>query len=489
MFQSAGYQIIGGSTLTLGDVAGVDVAALTHARIDTVIAGSNGLTKTGNGTLFLGSAGNTYTGDTVINAGTVVITNEGQLGASTTTISINGIAQTGQPGFTGGQLIVNGLTGPVTMNREISVSGRGPGAVNAVGGLTSIGNNTFNGDINISGTASEGRVASNIGIATINGDVYLGSGTANIFLGNGSFIVNGQVSGFDTAGDRFIKTGGSVASTLWLTNASNDFRQTLRVDSGTVRVSGPNALAALGVSTSSQSLDSNGGFFEIHSDTTDFSSKNFRKRGNGGGIFVDHDFGSTVVAQTVMFGDLLLDANASFTLNGRNGFGATFAPADGKVTWTNGGTGALTNNSNGVLTLNANIERVSETGARSFTVTGNGETVITGNLLQLGTGAVTLEKRGRGILTIGGTAGTYEGITNIREGTLSVSSLAALGTNSTIKIGGTGGTSLPALTVTAALEYTGAGEVSTKVIELQGTTGGANLLGNGTGGLTLTSNL
>ncbi|MEZ5385664.1 MAG: autotransporter-associated beta strand repeat-containing protein [Prosthecobacter sp.] len=489
MFQTTGYQITGANTLTLGDVARVDVAAFSNARIDSVIAGSAGLLKTGNGTLFLGSAGNTYMGDTVITGGALVITDQSQLGSSTNTISVYGIANTGNPGFSGGTLVVDGSLSPVTITREIGLHGRGPGAANNSGALVSIGNNTFNGDINIAGPGSEARAVATHGITTVNGDIYLGSSAANVFHGNGNWIVNGRVSGSDTAGDRFVKTGNSIGSTLWLTNPDNDFRQTIRVDSGSVRVSGPNALAALGVSTSGQSLDSNGGYIEIHSDSLDFSTKNFRKRGNGGGIFVDHDFGSTLVGQTILFRDLLMDANAIFTLNGRNGFGLTFTPVDGKVTWTNGGNATFTNNSNGVLTIDANVERASETGARSFIVAGHGEFILTGNLLQLGTGDVTLDKRGRGTLTIGGNAGTYEGITNIREAHLSVSSLGLWQLTAPSRWGGTGGSGLPANTVTAALEYTGAGEVSNKVIDLQGTTGGAILLGNGTGGLTLTSNL
>jgi len=479
MFQSTGYQITGANTLTLGDVARVDVAAFTNARIDSVIAGSAGFLKTGNGTLFLGSGGNTYSGDTVINAGALVITNQDQLGTSGTAISINGIAQTGNPGYTGGQLVVNGVsgTGPVTMTREISISGRGPGAANASGGLVSVGNNTFNGDISLGGPASEGRILATHGTTTINGDMFLGTGAANLFFGNGNFIVNGRISGIDTAGDRFIKSGLLIGTTLWLTNSTNDFRQPVRVDSGTIRVSGPNALGALGNSTSTQALDSNGAFFEIHTDVTDFSTKSFRKRGNGGGIFADHDFGSTLLNQNILLNDLLLDANASFQVNARNGYGVTFTPADGVVNWTNGGTGALTNNGNGVLQINADINRLNETSARTFTITGNGTTVLNGNLLQTGTGAVSLVKSGTGVARILGTASTATGTTTISAGTLEVAAITSL-SSGTLNIGN-------ATTTSGALTYIGAGETSGKTINLNTTTASVFLNNDGTGALIL----
>lgn len=483
IFTTTGYNIAGG-TLTLAPPTGspspaINVAAFTNATISSILGGGSGLTKIGNGTLFLTNNGNTYAGDTVINAGALVITNQSQLGATGTVISINGIGNTGNPGFTGGQLVVNGVssTGPVTMTREISIGARGPGAANASGGLVSIGSNTFNGDLVLSSPVAEGRILATPGVTTINGDIYLGTGAGNVFLGNGNFIVNGQISGIDIAGDRFVKTGNLIATTLWLTNAANDFRQTIRVDSGTIRVSGPNALGALGTSTSTQALDSNGAFFEIHTDATDFSTKSYRKRGNGGGIFADHDFGSTLLNQNLVFNDLLLDANASFQVNARNGYGVTFTPADGVISWANGGTGALTNNGNGVLLINADINRLSETNARTFTITGNGTTILNGNLLQTGTGAVSLTKAGTGVTRILGIASTATGTTSITNGTLELAAMTSL-PSGTINIGN-------ATTTAGALTYIGAGETSGKAIHLNTTTGNVLINNNGTGALIL----
>lgn len=474
VFTSSDYNLDGG-ILTLGDVAKVNVAPFSRATIASVIAGTRGLTKTGNGTLFLTSpSGNTYSGDTVIRAGTVVITNENQLGTATTAIGIHGIAGTGNPGYSGGQLVVDGTAAPVTMTREIGISGRGPGTANGVGGLMSVGSNIFNGDITLGGPASEGRVLASHGTTIVNGGVLLGAGGANYFLGNGNFIVNGLVSGTDTAGDRFIKAGHIFTSTLWLTNPANDYRSPTRIDSGTIRVT---TSAVLGVSTSTQAIDLNGGVLEIHQDAGDFSGKGVRKRGNSGGIFVDHAFGSTVLNQTIDFGNLLLDANASLTLSGRNGFGATFTGASGTINWGNGGTGAFTNNSNGLLTINAHINRLTETNARTFTFTGSGNTVFNGELQQTGTGAVSLVKDGVGILTMLGTASTATGSGTINAGTLRVMALTAL-PEGILNIGN-------ATTTSGSLEYMGAGETSSKAINLNTTTASAYIHANGTGPLVL----
>jgi autotransporter-associated beta strand protein len=73
ILNTTGY-VVTGNTLTLSAPAGasspsVYVRDFTNATVSSLIAGTDGLTKTGNGTLFLTNNANTYTGDTVINAG------------------------------------------------------------------------------------------------------------------------------------------------------------------------------------------------------------------------------------------------------------------------------------------------------------------------------------------------------------------------------------------------------------------------------------
>ena len=170
-FNTSGYTVTNGgntaNTLTLTDKAVIEVKDLGNsATVGAAIQGTSGLTKSGNGVLFLTNNANAYTGDTVINGGSLVITDQGQLGAGTTTISVNGFANTGNPGYSGGQLVIQGGIAGITVDRGISVAGRGPGSANGTGGLISIGNNTLTGDLVIGSTGSEARVMATPGNTT-----------------------------------------------------------------------------------------------------------------------------------------------------------------------------------------------------------------------------------------------------------------------------------------------------------------------------------
>jgi len=173
-FNTTGYTITNGGTpsdtITLTDRAIVEVKDLGNsATVGAAIAGTSGLTKTGNGVLFLTNSANSYSGDTVINGGSLVITDQEQLGTGASTISVNGFSNTGNPGLSGGQLVLQGGLVGLTIDRGISVTGRGPGAFNATGGLISIGNNTINGDVVLSSTGTESRVMATPGNTTIAG--------------------------------------------------------------------------------------------------------------------------------------------------------------------------------------------------------------------------------------------------------------------------------------------------------------------------------
>ena len=171
---TSGAFSLDGSTLTLAAPTGattptVSVNTGVRATISSLVAGVSGLTKTGNGTLVLSNNGNTFTGDIAIRGGNLVVTNAGQLGLGTSAIGILGYGNTGNPGFSGGSLIIQGaisspMTG-LTIAREISGSGRGPGAANAAGAIMSIGNNTFTGGITL-GNGNEARLFASSGITT-----------------------------------------------------------------------------------------------------------------------------------------------------------------------------------------------------------------------------------------------------------------------------------------------------------------------------------
>lgn len=458
----------------VGDVGIVNVGFGSSLTINSEITGTSGLGKVGNGTLVLTNNANSYTGQTTVNAGTLVVTNQGQLGTSTSTVSVGGVSGFG---FTGGTLWLQGGINGMDFDRNISLSGRGPNTVGAA--LVLSGNdNVLNGSIGFTNT-TESRVVSIYGTSTLNGRVQVASGTSSLFGGGGNVVVNGQVVGGNEAQDRLIKFSGILASTMVLNNNSNTFLGGIRIDgSASVRVA---QNGALGNSTLIQALDMNGGLLEVRTDAPDFSSRNVRIRGNTNTIYVDRAVGGSGFDQTVAFGNLRMDANSVMNVIGRNGYDVTFTGPSGVIPWINGNPTTISNLGNGLLTINASIERASETTARTLTFGGNGDILMTGDVRQLGTGAVSLTKTGQGTFWLQGTASTATGTTLINQGTLAINRFGGL-TTGQLNIGN-------ATTTAGILQYlgeagTGAGEITTKNILLNTTTGNVVILADQTGSAT-----
>jgi autotransporter-associated beta strand protein len=466
-----------------------------RATISALLAGSSGFTKAGNGALVLSGNNASLSGDIAIKGGTVIITNANQLGSLTgTAISITGVGGTGSPGYSGGALLLQGSgisagsTAGITLNREVSISGRGPGAANVTGGLVSIGYNTLAGGLTLASAAGDSRISASHGTTTVTGPVFLGTGAIAGFQGNGNFNLSGKVSGFEVSDDRFYKTGGIVASTLWLQNGNNDFRSTVRVDSGTVRVA---SVGALGLNTSSTSVDLVNGTLEVRTDAASgfTGQKNIRVRNNSTGtIFVDRDLSGplslgngSLQNQTVTFGSLTREAGgnaANFTFNGRNGYNTITTSATPAAADYRGIT--VTNNSSGTVTLaGGDVWRANSATASTYTVTGGGETIINGAVVATG-GANVLTKAGSGTFTLGATAATtstFTGNANINDGTLAIRSVNALNPTSASAgriVFGNGALSF------LGAESTGAGQTWTnKILDLN--TANAYIMANQSG--------
>lgn len=459
-FSSNGYTLTSG-TITLaapnGQISPIILVSnngsgTNSATISSVVAGTSGFTKTGNGNLRLTNSGNTFSGDISIKGGTLFIDNVGQLGAGTTAIQVLGLAQTGNPGYSGGSLALQGnatsasSTG-LTLTREVSISGRGPNAVNNTGGVVSIGYNTIAGGLTLGNAVSEARAWATHGTTTISGAVDLGTGGAQLLQGNGNWNISGQVTGVDAAADRFIKTGQLVTTTLWLQNASNNFAQTLRIDSGTARVA---TNSALGLNISSQAVDLNNGTLEVRTDApTGFNTRNVFVRDNTtGAVFVDHGIAgslslgtlgySSLLNQTVTFGNLRATGlNSTLNFNGRNGWGATFLGSGGTIAGGGNNNAAINNNSSGTLTLDASLWNQTDGTARTLTISGGGDTVVTGRIIASGA-THAFAKGGSGTLTLtqgtAGTSSTLTGDTTISDGTLAIRTLEVLNEASTRRI-------------------------------------------------------
>ena len=166
-FNRAGYSLTGGTSLTLaGAGAGLYAELGEFATINSVIAGADGLIKTGGGSIRLGGA-NTYTGATTISNGSLVISNPNQLGTDTTAITVTGSATRG---FGGGALVLDGTLAGIDLTRNLSLQGYGPISDRSAA-IVSVGNNTLSGNVNM-GVPSAG-VGVNTRMTAANGTLTL----------------------------------------------------------------------------------------------------------------------------------------------------------------------------------------------------------------------------------------------------------------------------------------------------------------------------
>ena len=195
-----------GSTLTLDTSTGysptinVDsgnngfTQAGTRATISSIIAGTKGLVKTGDGTLVL-TAADTYTGATIVQNGTLIAATQAQLGNSTGFISVMG---GGSVGFAGGTLVLGSgsiVSTAATFTRDFSLSGRGDMQFGA-GVMQFLGNNTLSGLVSF-GSNVDNRLFGEGGVATFSGKVRLGGSETYLY---GNTIISGVISGgYNTA--------------------------------------------------------------------------------------------------------------------------------------------------------------------------------------------------------------------------------------------------------------------------------------------------
>ena len=165
------------------------------------ISGSGSLVLTGGSTLYLTNTANSYTGYTDILSGTLAVNNLGELGNSSLPIVVMGSANNSYP-LPNGELILQGGSTGLTVNRNLDVGGYGTGQIGGNDGfsLISIGNNTFNGIITAA-ASMDTRIFNASGISTVStswGAQYGRSELADngfIMTGAGNLYVNGLVTG------------------------------------------------------------------------------------------------------------------------------------------------------------------------------------------------------------------------------------------------------------------------------------------------------
>lgn len=517
---------LSGATATLGAIttAGNVTAVRQNATLDinaagagntVVIGGLNGsgtVTNSGGGsgtagTVSIGSgtstAGGTFTGVLQDGAGVLNVTKNGT-GAQT----LSGLNT-----YTGVTTI--GSTGSIIVNvladiGQASGIGAGNASNNAgslvftgsTGGLTYLGALT-NGALTLGSTsATTDRLFTLAGTgATLtsnasNGNAVVFTNTGDIvhgIIGPQSLILAGTSTGDNRLNPRISDSGSganitSVTKTgtgKWvLGNAGNDYSGTTRVENGTLELATASALS------------SNSGLILGNTSTVGIleMSGNFTRT-----------LSTTPAAGTVTW-------NSNLTTGG-GGFAASVS----KLVVSIGGTGTETAlkwndggfaNTGAVLVLNSTTALSDvefrnaidlDGAARTITVNDNTSTgadfaTITGVISNSNAAASGLTKSGNGILQLFAN-NTYNGVTSVTAGTLSVRSLGNSTVGGATSVGsatdanldihaitlGNGGTTI------GILQYVGTGEVSDRMIRLNTTTGANQIHADGTGALVLTN--
>ncbi len=224
--------------LTLSTTTGTPTIAVTNqtATIGATLAGSQGLTKTGNGTLIL-SAGNTYSGSTTVSGGTLVLNSPGFIT------------------YTGGQINING---PSTLQITQSASPY----------RYDFGGKTFNFD-----SSGGGQIVTGSGLnwvwdstntfQTNGGANDLISGASTMNLNNGPGVNFNVARGADPLSDLTVaiamgNSGGGLTKTgngILLLTAANSYTGTTTVSGGTLMVANT---AGSGTGTGAVTVNSSG---------------------------------------------------------------------------------------------------------------------------------------------------------------------------------------------------------------------------------------
>jgi fibronectin-binding autotransporter adhesin len=461
--------------VTLGGNRTVTATASTLTMSGVVGDGGNGysLTKAGAGTLLLSNA-NTFSGGVTLSAGILDIGNATALGGGAGTFTItagtidnlsgsamtltnnNPLAWNGSFTFTGSNALNLG-TGAVTLNASPTLTVTANtltvgGAISGGFGLTKAGAGALilNGANNFTGgmTLSAGildlgnatALGTSAGTFTITaGTIDNTSGGALALTNNNPQALNGS---FTFTGSNALNLGtGAVtlganptvtitANTLTLGGAISGAHSLTKAGAGTLVLSGANNFTG-GVSLTAGTLD-------INSATA---------LGTSAGTFA---------------------LTAGVTLDNTSGAAITLTN-NNPQTW-NSFTFVGTNDLNlgtGAVTL----------GAGTDTVTVNAGNFTVGGIISA---ANSLTKTGAGTLILTNAASTYNGITTVNQGTLSVSTLALGGSSSSIGVSTNVATKL-VINNDAVLQYTGAGATTDRLFTI-GTTGAA-LDASGTGSL------
>ena len=410
-FNTTGY-LIQGNTLTLNGGATPVLSAGTgiDATISSIIAGSLGLTKVGNGRItFSGASSNTYTGDTTVSAGALILSKTGGATAINGNLAIDGTGALGNVWMTAN----NQLSSSTVVSRA---GASGVPAFTLLGTTQTIAglNSTANGLIIANSTTVSNTPSPSIG----------GTGTL-VLAGSGSYTHASYLwDNWGGAGQTALTVNMGSGGVQTLSGAQITYTGATAVNSGTLKLTDTTAFASAATVTSPGTLEFNSTAANDTSPDWAYSktllgSGTVNKTGTGwvyiqagtvsmtgqinvqGGILSGGGSGTTWTGNTA---GLSVSNGAKFDPYGTN-------PILGALT----GDGTVSNgNSSSTLTLG----------------NGGGSGAFSGNILA-NVGTLNLTKTGAGTQTLTG-ANTYNGATTVNGGTLAVAGGSVSATTSLI---------------------------------------------------------
>ncbi|MGK6353839.1 autotransporter-associated beta strand repeat-containing protein [Sphingomonas sp. DT-207] len=431
-FNIAGYTLTG-NTLTLSGTTtptiSVNTAVTGTATISSVLAGTNGLTKTGGGVLFLNGA-NTFSGGITLSGGTLRASNNAALGAA----------------GPGGNVITTDANATLTIDagtaadRTVSI-GAGTTLSITAGGA---GSALYTGSGNLS--VGAGTILNNdnndfTGTVTLNGIFGVAGNVTFTSVRN-----VGQASSLGAGGTITFERGDQQPDNITYSGVGNTSNRDWVFNGGSLRRFNNSGSGALTLSGGMSLLQAT----EFNADTGDFNLQGVIS-GTGAASFTagsgrtitlgtanSFTGNATISGAGVVVATALSDSGVNSSLGAGSNVALagtlsyTGSGASSNRTWTSNGLTAILNNGLGSLNLTNNLSFVAG-GTDTLTLGGSstGTSTFSGEIS--GVGGLTRE--GSGVWELTG-ANTYSGATTVSSGTLRAGSAGAFGATTGITVNG-----------------------------------------------------
>ncbi|WP_210205646.1 autotransporter-associated beta strand repeat-containing protein [Pseudaminobacter salicylatoxidans] len=494
-FTVGGYTLTGG-VLTLGGTTPT-ITSTGTSTINSVIAGSSGLTKAGAGQLLLNGV-NTFTGDISLLAGSLGVNGNAALGAAANRIvTTNGTTLTAS-----GALDANRVVELGSGNTSIGGAGVGSARFTGTGGLTAVNGVTLSNDANdFTGQAS----------FFVNGHAYF---TSVGDVGEASSLGAGETIRF-TAQNQYqdwlhYTGGGNSSNRDWEFATSGGTSGNVFINDGTGTLTLTGNIAAIGSVSTGMSFVAQSADMELLGEISSLGNRGMAFRGGGVGRTITLGNANTYSGTTSIGsgGAVTLRAGSLANIGTVSSFGTgtaggialysgsvlsyTGAASSSNRNWTITSNGSIQNEGTGALGLSGNVT-LAPGSANGLGLGGSftGTNTLSGNI----SGTGKLVSSGAGTWVLSGDNSARTGAIEVLGGTLRAANPTAFGTVTGVTVNaGTldlGGHDLltPTLSGTGGTIALGAGNLSvntTASTRFAGAiTGTGGLTKTGAGGLTL----